>query len=277
MKFTVGKMSIGLIVLGLNTILYGSVIDLRPIDDTFVLNPGTGNAMHSTSSDRNFGGSGSLCVAGADAYAYSSEEGILDFPKGLFESVLKFDTSSLAGKQVSEVALKLYISNGNRSAKNIFNYLGHEGNFNVYLVNEYWENGYGTSNLISGDGLTYDSLHGNILTDSNSELLDTLYYDAVNGYGEPQWYEFSLSLENESFLSAIEAGEEISLYLSPEDSDMCFNFSAYIQQSSEPDMDTYRDNGAYLSVLVPEPSILLMLAVSGFGCLRNRSSSRAKN
>ncbi len=243
-------------------------IELRPVAETFVLNPGSGNSF-SNAADHNYGGSGSRCVSAASASAYSVSEGIDDEPKGEFDSILKFDTSAIAGMNVSELTLTLNISNGNRSAFDIFNYLGHSGDFGVYLMTSDWEIGSGTpsSDATSTVGVTYNSLQ-DILADNEPTLLDTFYYDAANPYGSPELYSFSLSLTNQDLIDVLYSGQELSLLLLPEDDEVCFNFTSYVQHNADPSKNKYRDQGAILDVVVPEPSVMCLLTFSGLVMIR---------
>ena len=243
--------------------LTGAVIDLRPVAETFVLSPGPGSP-YANAANHNYGGSGSRCVSSAFASAYSESEGIDDQAKGEFDSILKFDTSSVAGLDISSLSLTLNISNGNRSAFDIFNYIGHSGEFGVYWMTNNWEVGSGTpsSDAASATGVTYNSLQ-DILAVNEPILLDIFYYDAANPYGSPALYTFDLSLANQTLLDAIYQGQELSLLLMPEDDQVCFNFTSYVQHNADPTKNKIRDEGAILAVTVPEPSILLMLSIVG--------------
>ncbi len=256
--------------LNITGISSASVIDLRPVDETFVLDPGVASPF-ANAANHNYGGSGSRCVSAALASAYSFDEGIADDPKGLFESILKFDCEPVSGMTVEELTLTLSISNGNRSAFGIFNSLGHSGTFGVYWMTNDWETGSGTpsSDTTSTTGVTYNSLQ-NIFSANTPQLLDTFYYDAANPYGSPEYYSFSFALDDPSFLDAISDGSEISLLLAPEDDEVCFNFTSYIQQNANPDKSVIREAGATLSVVVPEPSSLTLLTLASVAYIRKR-------
>jgi len=228
---------------------------LRPVNNTFVLDPGIGSKFIDAN-DLNFGGSGSLCVASATARAYDANEGIDHDPKGEFITLLKFDPNLCTGTSLTAMTLELAITSGNQSAKGIFNYLGGPGQFDLYWISNDWQQGYGTSNIKAGPdvGLTFNTL-GELL-DANEPnepvYLETLYYDAAYAYWEGEnWFEFELDLENENYIDlidAIETGQVVTFMLmaSP-DSDVCFNLRAYVQQKADGTV-AIRENGPYLVV-----------------------------
>ena len=245
-----------------------SSIVIRPVAETFVLDPGSGSP-YDNAANHNYGGSGSRCVAAASARAYSAIEGIDHDPKGEFNSILKFDTSAVAGMDITGLSLTLNISNGNESAFDIFNYRGHSGEFGVYLITNDWGIGSGTpsSDTTSTTGVTYSSLQ-DILAVEEPVLLDTFNYDASNPYGSPALYTFTLSLIDQNLLDTLYGGQELSLLLMPEDNEVCFNFTSYVQHNADSSKNKYRDAGAILEVTVPEPSIMFMFTISGLAMAR---------
>ena len=167
----------------------------RPLHNTFVLSPGMASPLPDAN-DLNFGGSGSLCVSSSTARAYDVNEGIDHFPKGEFFTLLQFDASLCAGTILSEMALKLAITNGNQSAKGIFNYLGHPGYFDLYWVSNDWLQGYGTPSVMASSdvGITYTELI-NLLDATPPAYLETLFYDAQYAYADGEnWFTFELDL-----------------------------------------------------------------------------------
>ena len=217
-----------------------TVTEIRPIADTFVLDPGIGNTNHTSATIYNYGGAGSRSVASATAYAYLESGGIViinDEPKGKFISLLKLDFTSFAGTVPDELVLKLYISNGNQSAFNMFNYIGSAGNFDLSWVSNNWIQGTGAPHETpsnSLNGISYVGLQ-ELLCDEPPHWVDVFYYTAENPYGLPQWFEYTFDFTNGYYadlLDMISRGQTVTFMLSPSrDSSVCFNFSAYVQLS----------------------------------------------
>lgn len=228
--------------------------ELRPAADTFVLNPGPGNVRHIDAAKYNYGGAGSRSISSANAYAIL-EDGLTLAPKGEYISLLKFDFTELAGKYIDSITLSLYISNGNRAAYDIFNYAGNEGYFDVSWVANYWEQGTGAPHEIvtypynSLNGVNFISLQ-ELLDMYPPRLLETFYYTAENPYGQPEWFGYTFDFSNGNYNQlrmAVSQGQTVSFMLSAsEDSDVCFNFSAYNQTWQ--DTINYRENGPKLIV-----------------------------
>ena len=214
---------------------------LRPVNNTFVLSPGIACPLPDAN-DLNFGGSGSLCVSSPIARAYDPLQGIDHPPKGEFITLLKFDASVCSETTISALVLKLAITCGNQSAGGIFNYLGSPGDFDLYWVDNAWQQGYGTplSPADPNAGITYTGLMS-LLDQTDYVYLETLYYNAQYPYSAGEnWFEFELNLEKESYAGlkeAVESGETITfMLLAPMESASCFNIRAYIQ---------YAPNGSY--------------------------------
>jgi hypothetical protein len=213
----------------------------RPVADTFVLNPGPGNVNHVNAAMYNYGGAGSRCVAFATAYAYQEADGIViidDEPKGEFISLLKFNFGSLAGQSVTNIALSLYISNGNQGSYGIFNYIGSPGDFDFAWISDYWVQGTGAPHETpsnSLNGISYNELQ-RMLEDTPSRWTDTFYYSAANTYGSPMWYAYTFDLNDGYYadlLAAISRGETVTFILkASEGSNVSFNFSAYVQNTA---------------------------------------------
>jgi hypothetical protein len=229
----------------------------RPTSNTFVLSPGVASPL-AEADGLNFGGSGSLCVSSPLARAYEPNDGIDHLPKGEFVSLLKFDPFLCAGTTLSSMTLRLAITNGNQSAKGIFNYLGSPGDFDLYWISSDWQQGYGTSKTTAGldAGITYTELMA-LLDQTTPAYLETLHYDARYSYWEGEnWFTFELDVANENYaglIEAIERGEVVTFMLMAlQDSTTCFNFRAYVQGSADGTF-TVRDTGPYLDVQTALP------------------------
>ncbi|GEM_PF-3512766 len=232
-----------------------TITELRPVADTFVLNPSIWNIHHLDAAMYNYGGAGSRSVASATAYAYQEIDGIViinDPPKGEFITLLKFDCSRLTGQHISDITLSLYISNGNQSSFGIFNYIGSAGDFDIAWVSNDWEQGTGSPHEMpsnSLDGISYNSLQ-TMLANATAEWLDTFYYSAENPYGIPIWYSYTFNLNNGHYsdlLAAIGRGETITFMLTASaQSSVAFNFTTYNQNTSSG--ITLRETGPILTV-----------------------------
>lgn len=213
--------------------------------DAFVYNPGenAGWSYAPASTDdgagNNFGASGSLSVASATT---TSQE-------GEFISLLRFDFSEYAGQTVSAITLTLQgVIYGNSSANGIFNNSGCTGNFDVSMLTSDWIEGIGAPHLTVTEGITYNSLM-DLLSADDADYLDTFYYDGGTGT-----YTFTFDLTSDycqDLLDAVYNCETVSLMLAASSgSDVAFNFSG--KSTSK----------AYVTMTVPEPATMLLLAAS---------------
>ncbi len=225
---------------------------LRPVNNTFVLSPGVGSPLPDAN-DRNFGGSGSLCVSSSTARAYDPNEGIDHQPKGEFITLLKFDASLCKGTTLSRMTLKLAITSGNQSANGAFNYLGSPGDFDLLWISNDWQQGYGTPSVTAGPdvGITYTELVS-LLDSTTPTYLETLHYDARHPYSAGEnWFAFELDLTDPNYAGlvvAIENDEIVTFMLhAPLNSGACFNIRAYVQCNKNGTY-TIRDTGPYLEV-----------------------------
>ena len=234
-----------------------STVDLSCSADAFVYNPGenAGWTYASAATDggagNNFGASGSLSVASATT---TSQE-------GEFISLLQFDFSESAGQTVSAITLTLQgVIYGNSSANGIFNNSGCTGDFDVSLLTSDWIEGTGAPHAVSTNGITYNSLMDLLSTDG-ADYLDTFYYD-----GETGTYTFTFDLTSgycQDLLDAIYDGDTVSLMLGASSgSDVAFNFGGK------------STNKAYVTMTVPEPTTMLLLA-AGSLLLRRRKIIKA--
>jgi hypothetical protein len=84
--------------------------------------------------------------------------------------------------------------------------------------------------------------------------MDTFYYTAEYPYDSPAWYTYIFDLTNgyySDLLSAVSNGQMVTFMLSaPEDSNVAFNFCAYVQQW--PDVTNLRPEGPILTVFTEE-------------------------
>jgi hypothetical protein len=225
---------------------------LRPVNNTFVLNPGAVSPLPDAC-DLNFGGSGSLCVSSPTARAFDVNDQIDQQPKGEFVTLLKFDLARCKGTSLSKMRLKLAITNGNQSANGIFNSLGAPGDFDLYWISSDWQQGYGTPNVMVGPtlGVTYKGLAA-LLARTPPIFLERLTYDAKYPYSAGEkWFTFELDLKDPNYaglVTAIDSGQVVTLMLhAPKDSRTCFNLRAYVQLSKSGAV-TIRDTGPILEV-----------------------------
>ncbi len=151
------------------------------------------------------------------------------------------------------MTLKLAITNGNQSAKGIFNYLGSPGDFDLYWISSDWMQGYGTPTVLAGPdaGITYTELIS-LLDETPVSYLETLHYDARYPYAEGEnWFTFEPNLASESYaelIQAVEDGETVTFMLAASpDSSVCFNIRAYLQER-EDGTYTIRDTGPFLEI-----------------------------
>ena len=265
-----------MVSLAMVNFVLGATEVLRPIADTLVVNPSETNPWENAAL-HNYGGSGSRSIASKDAYSVL-EDGSTQSAKGEMSGVFKFDFSGLDSQNVSAMSLQLNITCGNQSAGDLFNYRGTAGYFDIVWVSENsWTQGYGAphdDNPASDGSLTYSSL-SEMLLNSEVSTLSRCYYDAAVEYPGTAFYDFEIDLGlNGDFLDSVLAGETITLMLNAsENSNVAFNYTAYIQ-NYETKLPKYREEGASLTVSVPEPTSALFL-IFGLGlCNRQRKNSQ---
>ena len=106
----------------------------------------------------------------------------------------------------------------------MFNSPGTSGSFNIsWLSNDGgWVQGTGSQSPASYTGITYNSLQST-LSATPATLLNSASFVA-QGTLAPET--FSVSTANADFLSALMAGDSISLLLTPADSQVAFNFTS---------------------------------------------------
>ncbi|MFI4913212.1 MAG: hypothetical protein ACIAQZ_16265 [Sedimentisphaeraceae bacterium JB056] len=243
------------ILIVMTTFVSAEVLTLRPVADTFVLEPGVAldDTIFADANDMNFGGSGSQSVASATSRAYSPDESIDDDPKGEFVTLIQFDTKLLEDTKVLGMTLQLNIINGNEKAFGMFNVRGSAGMFDVYIVSNDWKQGNGgpESDDTTGVGVTYNSL-AELNTETSPVFLESFYYDAAYHHDiGAVWYDFDFTVSEtlfEQFVDLSEDGDVVTLMLiASEDSDVSFNYMGYIQNVDGSD-PVYRYTGPKLVV-----------------------------
>jgi hypothetical protein len=244
------------------------------IADTFVLNPGPANTLEDAD-NRNFGGLNSRSVAASTAVGTTSGQ------KGEFDSLLRFNaTATLAAFDalfgagnwtVTGVSLKLCTSY-NVSGPGIFNAAGAEGKFAVnYMPNDgsAWVQGQGYTSITpdakSYSGISYAGLQ-TLLDATPATLVGA--YDYVN-LGTTQWETFDLGIGTQALLDDLLVGDNLSLLLTPADSQVAFNFTSW-QYGSSSKPPTLLITAA----AIPEPASAGLLAVACCCCLARRMKRR---
>ncbi len=184
--------------------------------------------VSASNADDNYGGAGALAVAGAGSSA------------GIFDTVMKFDLSSIAGYTVQSATLEL--SAPSLVENPIFG-TQEAGNFTVtWMQNSSWVEGTGMPRTPTMDGITYDSLP-DYLT-ANDEDFGSFAYPgdmgAMNSY--------TLQLTPD-FVSAVTSGTVVSFELTPADDDIdyVFNSKDYVNPADYPVLVVVAE--------VPEPGV----------------------
>jgi hypothetical protein len=263
---------------------HAETIDLRPIADTFVVNPAT-PPVHSTMDgiqDADFGGAGSRGVAAAAAHV-STATPPDNKAHGYYRSLLRFDASSTEGDDILSATLQLYTTRDMNGAKSMFNPKAQSGYFTVSLLrlpetNE-WVEGDGAPEAMSSKrvydptlGTTHNILDNLILPAASITELTTLYFDASLLGTDPnvnqKWYNYDLTcpaLEN-----ALSMGGEFTLLLSPAhgDNTVSFNFQCRNQINSQGVAPTIWATGPHLLIsAVPEPNTAILLGSALLGAV----------
>lgn len=217
-------------------------VTLNPIHDTFV------SSANPTS---NYGAAGALLIDAAG------------LPKGEFDSLLQFDLSSAktsfdstygAGQwAISSITLQLFNAN---PINPIFNSAA-AGQFTLnWMQNDSWQEGTGTPNLPTTDGVTYNTLSS--FRGASDELLGTFSFNGPTS-GSNTW---SLGLTTD-FVTDATAGNVVSFLGLPGDSAVSYtaNSENFATPSSRPLLTV-------TAQAVPEPAVSGFLAVgalAGFG------------
>jgi hypothetical protein len=143
----------------------------------------------------------------------------------------------------------------------MFNSPGTSGGFNVsWMSNDGgWVQGTGSQSPASYTGIAYNSLEST-LSGTPATLLNTCSFVA-QGTLVPATY--SITSANSDFLSALMAGDSISLLLTPADDHVAFNFTSHSYGSgSNPAL--YSPTLGF--TVVPEPATGALIA-AGLGLL----------
>lgn len=271
------------------------VVELRPVNDTFVVDPGT-SPPHSKMlgiDECDFGGAGSRAVAAATA-GVTGAAAPNNLPHGLFRSLLRFDASELAGATIAATTLKLYTTRVMTGGKDIFNPASLSGDFKLSLLalpaGLEWTQGYGGPETLTAritdpaTGLTHNLLE-DLLARPEASLVDvgTLHFDAtlLDPAAVQTWMNYSI--DSGALDAALVSGGVFSLLLSPADDSVSFNFSCRVQNGYPGDPPTLWENGPVLEVLTsealaaPEPTAFALFATAvtavAFGGYRRRKGS----
>ena len=230
--------------------------------DAFVLNPGPGNTgTYPNAASQNFGALNSRSVAAATAHPGNNPA---NPSKGEFDSVLRFNLSSTVATLNSEYgtgdwsisSLSLTLNTSSTVGNTMFNSPGTSGSFDIsWLSNDGgWIQGTGSQSPASYTGISYNSLQST-LSATPATLLNSASF-AAQGTLVPET--FSMSTANTDFLSALMAGDSISLLLTPADNQVAFNFTSEgYSGGSNPAL--YSPTLTFTVTTVPEPTTLALL------------------
>ena len=241
------------IMLASSAVVHAAAVNLNPTADAFVT---TGPANNLATNNYGAGGSLGLSAVG--------------LPKGEFQSVLRFDTSSAKSTfdglygtglwNLQSVTLQLSataVNNTNFNANSA-------GSFGVsWMQNDGWVEGTGTPNAPGSSGITYSSLQATFINPAADEALGTFSYSGASS----GTFVYTLST-TAGFTADLMAGSLVSLRLSGADSAV-----SYLFNSREFGMT---GNRPLLSITaVPEPGTVALLVLGGLLCaVRGRTRRR---
>ncbi len=225
-----------------------------PIADAFVT-PGANGSLSSS----NFGAAGALAIAAGG------------LPQGAFQSVIKFDLSSMRSSldaqygqdawTVQSITLQLTATpHGNA----IFNPVA-AGQFSVSLMQDNsWVEGTGSGGIPTSDGISYNSLLNNNINKATDQGLGTFSF----GGGTSGTSTYSLNLSS-SLISDLVAGDDLSLRLFAADDQVSYLFSARSSAGI--------GSPTLTIVATPEPGGLsLMLCGTGLAALARWQFAKSK-
>jgi hypothetical protein len=206
---------------------------------TFTLNATQDTFVSSANSTSNYGAAGALLVDAAG------------LPKGEFDSLLQFnlaaakssfDSAFGAGQwTIQSVTLQLTSASPNNP---IFNSPAASGAFTLtWMQNDSWQEGTGTPNLPTTDGVTYATLSG--FRGGSDQSLGTFSFPG--GTSGNNTYNLGLA---SSFVADATAGNVVSLLALPADSAIVYttNSENFATSSSRPVLTV-------TAISVPEPSV----------------------
>jgi hypothetical protein len=232
--------------------------------DSFLATGSASNPAGSDLTSLNFGGAGTLAVAGTAT------------TKGEFDSVLMFNTAAATSQfdstygagnwHITGATLSFTSNFGTQGAQpnnNIFNSIN-TGSFSVdWLANDSWVEGSGGGTGSPGypgtTAVSYNSI--STLYSGGSSTLGTFTYTPP---GNNVYSDYNLSLASQ-FTSDTSAGGNVSLYLYAADTQVSFLINSRSFASGHPELTLTAE-------AIPEPSVyaLMGLAVGGFTVFRLR-------
>ncbi len=221
--------------------VYGATVGLNPAADAFVT---TGPSNNLTTN--NYGAGGSIGLAAPE------------LPKGEFQSVVRFDTSTAKSSfdtlygagawSVQSVTLQLAATTVNNTNFNA----NAAGSFAVsWMQNDGWTEGTGTPNAPGTTGITFATLQSTFMNPGSDEALGTFSYNGSSS-GSSVY-----TLNNPSgFLSDILAGDMVSLRLSGADSSVSYLFNSR-------EFGTVANRPLLSITVIPEPGTTALLGLGG--------------
>ena len=225
--------------------VHGAVANLNPTADAFATT-GPVNDL----ATNNYGGAGALALSAVGS------------PKGEFQSVLRFDTStakstfdSLYGAglwSLQSVTLRLTAASLNNA---LFN-ANSAGSFGVsWMQNDGWTEGTGNPNTPTTTGITYSSLQATFINPLADEALGTFSYDGSSSGT------FVYTLNTPTGITAdLLAGDPVSLRLSAADSAVSYFFDSR-------SFGTAASRPVLSITAVPEPGTIALLVLGSSLCM----------
>lgn len=233
---------------------YGATVGLNSTADAFVT---TGPSNNLTTNNYGAGGSIGLAAPG--------------LPKGEFQSVLRFDTSTAKSSfdtlygagawNVQSLTLQLTATAVNNTNFNA----NAAGSFSLsWMKNDGWTEGTGTPNAPGTAGITFDTLQNTFISPGLDQGLGTFSYNGSSSGSSV----YTLDMPS-GLISDILAGDQVSLRLFGADSSISYLFNSR-------EFGTVANRPLLSITAVPEPGTITLVTLGLVGVIAGAARKKKR-